>query len=253
MRPSKLVNKCVSVVLGIVEATFRKQINLSHGHHGHQSGLSWLVMVLSCWWMTPLLYHGLLCHLPLNATVMLPPPHKRMFLCVYTGRHYSGSNDDKGRNYFLSKMNISFSQKNSLKSVKTEVFGSAALYPEDPDRESRLKTGQQLFFNLTESVRQNSAKESEKWREESLAVKLQRMAQIEVLPHRHPACCLKHISQAWKDSPCSPQDHWRWTSSGAEDEKQVNQREKNGQKLQNLCTKPSPKLSAYMQPHRLED
>lgn len=115
-----------------------------------------------------------------------------------------------------------------MKSVKSEVLGSAAIYPDDPDRESRLKTGQQLFFNLTESVRQNSAKESEKGRAESLAVKLQqqRMAQIEALPHRHPARCLKHISQAWKDSPCSPQDHWRWTSSGAEDEKQVNQREK---------------------------
>lgn len=78
------------------------------------------------------------------------------------------------------------------------MLGSAVLYPEDPDRESRLKTGHQLFFNLTESVRQNSAEESEKGRVESLAKKLQqqRMAQIEVLPHRHPACYLKHISQA---------------------------------------------------------
>lgn len=94
----KQVNKCV---LGIFEATFRKQINLSDGHHGHQSGLSWLVTVLSCWWMTPLLYHSMLCHLQLNTTVALPPPHKSLFLCVCTGRNYSGSNEDKGRNDFL--------------------------------------------------------------------------------------------------------------------------------------------------------
>lgn len=86
----------------------------------------------------------------------------------------------------------------SLKAVRGKVLRSAVLYPEDPDRESRLKTGHQLFFNLTESVRQNSAEESEKGRVESLAKKLQqqRMAQIEVLPHRHPVCYLKHISQA---------------------------------------------------------
>lgn len=39
------------------------------------------------------------------------------------------------------------------------------------------------------------------------------MAQIKVLPRHRPARYLNHISQAWKDSPCSPPDRWRWTSS----------------------------------------
>lgn len=75
---------------------------------------------------------------------------------------------------------------------------------------------------------------------ESLGVKLQQqsMAQIEVLPHRHPACYLKHISQAWKDSPCSPQDHWRWMSSRAADEMQVNQRKKKAKSCKTSAPNP---------------
>lgn len=124
---------------------------------------------------------------------------------------------------------LPFDKRRVLKKLKLRQMPTAVLYPEHPDTEARLKTGQQLFFfffNLTESVRQNGTKESER-REGRIACRktqLQSMAQIEALPHRHPACYLKHISQAWKDSPCSPQDHWRWTSSRAADEMQVNQR-----------------------------
>lgn len=89
-------------MLGIVEATFRKQINLSDGHHGHQRGLS-----PACHGVVLLMDDSIT--VPQHAVSPLAehnsgtaPPHKRISLCVYTGRNYSGSNGDKG------KKNISY-------------------------------------------------------------------------------------------------------------------------------------------------
>lgn len=159
-------------------------------------------------------------------------------------------------------MKSSLSQEKSLKAVKTEALGSGVLYPRDPDGESRLKTGHQLFFNLTESVRQNSAEESEKGESRITCGKTApatSTAQVEELPHRYPARDLKHISQAWKDSPLlatrplkmDEQQGTRWNAGESKEGKK--KKKEIAKKLQTLCTKLSPELSACMQPHRLED
>ncbi len=103
------------------------------------------------------------------------------------------------------------------------------LCPEDPDHSNQAekRSGSCSFIWL--SRWSTAAVRSEKRRAESAEVKppQQGMAQIEVLPHRHPARYLNHISQAWKDSPCSPQDRWRWTSSREADEMQVKKNKRN--------------------------
>lgn len=146
----------------------------------------------------------------------------------------------------LSCKNPSFWWEKSFKEVKTEAIADCcALSWASRHRSQAENRSAALFLIWPNQSGRTALKKVKEERVESHAGKTQQqsMAQIEVLPHRHPACYLKHISQAWKDSPCSPQDHWRWTSSRAADEMQVNQR-KNRQKLQNLCTKLSPKLSA---------
>lgn len=141
----------------------------------------------------------MLCHLQLDATAALPLPIKGCSCVIAQVRDCIASNDDKGKKIFLLEMKSSLSQEKSLKAVKTEALGSGVLYPRDPDGESRLKTGHQLFFNLTESVRQNSAEESEKGESRITCGKTApatSTAQVEELPHRYPARDLKHISQA---------------------------------------------------------
>lgn len=57
------------------------------------------------------------------------------------------------------------------------------------------------------------------------------MAQIKVHPHRQPARYLDHISQAWKDSSCSPQDPWRCMSSREAHEMQVKTKKGNRKRV----------------------
>lgn len=129
----------------------------------------------------------------------------------------------------LSCKNPSFWQEKSFKEVKTEAIAECcALSWASRHRSLAENRSAALFLIWPNQSGRTALKKVKEERVESHAVKTQQqsMAQIEVLAHRHPACYLKHISQAWKDSPCSPQDHWRWTSSRAADEMQVNQRKK---------------------------
>lgn len=49
----------------------------------------------ACWWMTPLLYHSMLCHLQLHAAPACSPPHPRMSSYCFHWRKWICSKNNK--------------------------------------------------------------------------------------------------------------------------------------------------------------
>lgn len=61
----------------------------------------------ACWWMTPLLYHSMLCHLQLHTTPALSPPHPRMLLyCLHWRKWISLKTTNKQTNKKTSPVEI---------------------------------------------------------------------------------------------------------------------------------------------------
>lgn len=155
------------------------------------------------WWMTPLLYHSMLCHLQLKTTPARSPPHLRMLLCCLHCRK-CGYDKKKQINKKASPVEmLPYDKRRTWLDWAPLMWGKCCWlqwqrgwHPVgDVSRQSnwaKRRSGSCFFIWPNCWCRMVVRK---------VVNNKQGMAQIEVLPHRQPACYLRHIIQAWKDPP----------------------------------------------------
>lgn len=141
----------------------------------------------ACWWMTPLLYHSMLCHLQLHAALARSLPHPRMLLYCLHGRKLMCLKTTNKQIYLLQKYFLlirealdSSERPGDEKSVvdrsddEADILSemASALCPEDPDHSTQAekRSGSCSFIWLNRWSRAAMAR-SERRRVESSEVK----------------------------------------------------------------------------------